>query len=82
MQRKSCKTLLTIRNFQKKCERVLTKHQSAIANWEFRTAYSNPSSRFFCMKRNIKVSFKLIVLFLIDEAIHTLGTQNTKFVIS
>ena len=34
MQRKSCKTLLTIRNFQKKCERVLLKHQIAIPNCE------------------------------------------------
>ena len=42
MQRKSCKTLLTIHNFQKKCERALTKHQSAIANCELQTANSNP----------------------------------------
>ena len=41
MKRKSCKTL-TIRNFQKKCERVLAKRQSAIANCELRTANSNP----------------------------------------
>ena len=27
MQRKSCKTLLTTRNFQKKCERALAKCQ-------------------------------------------------------
>ena len=66
MQSKSCKTLLTIGNFQKKCERALAKRQSAIANCKFRTANSNPASRFFCMKRNIKVSFKLTDSFVFD----------------
>ena len=41
MQRKSCKTLLTIRNFQKKCRRALAEHQSAISNCELQTANSN-----------------------------------------
>ena len=41
MQRESCKTLLTICNFQKKCKRALVKRQSAIANCELRTANSD-----------------------------------------
>ena len=45
MQREICKTLLTICNFQKKCERALAKRQSAIANCELRTANSNPAER-------------------------------------
>ena len=45
MQRKNCKTLLTICNFQKKCERTLVKRQSAIANCELRTANLNPTMR-------------------------------------
>ena len=42
MQRKSCKTLLTICNFQKNCERALTKRPSVIANCELQMANSNP----------------------------------------
>ena len=46
MQRKSCKTLLTICNFQKKCERALAKRQSAIANSELPMANSNPVNHY------------------------------------
>ena len=46
MQRKSCKTLLTIRNFQKKCERALAKRQSAIENCKLQMANPNPAIRF------------------------------------
>ena len=37
---------------------------------------------FFCMKINIKVFYKLVVLFLLVIARHAQSTQNYKFVIS
>ena len=36
----------------------------------------------FCMKINIKVFYKLVVLFLLVTAEHAQSTQNSKFVIS
>ena len=42
MQRKSCKTLFAICNFQKNCERALAKRPSVIANCKLQMANSNP----------------------------------------
>ena len=59
MQRKSCKTLLTICNFQKKCERALAKRQSAIANSELPMANLNPVNHY--LKKYHHIFIKLSI---------------------